>query len=330
MPRCPGAWGWRGTVFDFELHGHSMWVEFGTILPLMAQLRVIKNRMGAVGTIGRITKTMQMIATAKFTSASQRAKATKPYTERIRDLVHEVSSSASDYGSPLINGHSETKQRELLLVITSDRGMCGAYNGNILKAAIQYIRSCRERSIEVDIEVSGKKAVNFFRFQKIDVLERHEIGDVPAYEDVEKIASSLIRRYTAGEYDAVHVVYTQYISPGRQYAVVSQLLPMSPPAPDEADSGAASEHSRKVVYDFQPSVDELLDDLLPLMAKTVLFQSFNDAVVSENIMRMIAMKAATENSKEVGRDLKQKYNRARQSQITTELTEIISGAAALE
>ncbi|MDG2291159.1 MAG: ATP synthase F1 subunit gamma [Phycisphaerales bacterium] len=296
----------------------------------MAQLRVIKNRMGAVGTIGRITKTMQMIATAKFTSASQRAKSTKPYTERIRELVHEVSASASDYGSPLIHGHSEPKQRELLLVITSDRGMCGAYNGNILKAAIQHIRSCRERGIEVDIEVSGKKAVNFFRFQKIDVLSKHEVGDVPAYEDVEKIASSMIRRYAAGEYDAVHVVYTQFISNARQNALVSQLLPMTPPAEEEDSSSAAGEQSRNVVYDFQPSVDELLDDLLPLMAKTVMFQSFNDAVVSENIMRMIAMKSATENSKEVGRALKQQFNRARQSQITTELTEIISGAAALE
>ena len=144
-------------VFRFDVDLPAIGADSATILPLMAQLRVIKNRMGAVGTIGRITKTMQMIATAKFTSASQRAKSTKPYTERIRELVHEVSASASDYGSPLIHGHSEPKQRELLLVITSDRGMCGAYNGNILKAAIQHIRSCQERGIEVDIEVSGKK-----------------------------------------------------------------------------------------------------------------------------------------------------------------------------
>ena len=323
------GWVWLGTGFGCDVAHRPIGADSATILLLMAQLRVIKNRMGAVGTIGRITKTMQMIATAKFTSASQRAKATKPYTERIRALVHEVSSSASDYGSPLIHGHGDAKKRELLLVITSDRGMCGAYNGNILKAANQYIRSCRERGIEVDIEVSGKKAVNFFRFQKIDLISKHEVGDVPAYEDVEKIASSMIRRYAAGEYDAVHVVYTQFISNARQNAVVSQLLPMTPPAEDESSS-AAAEQARQVVYEFQPSVDELLDDLLPLMAKTVLFQSFNDAVVSEHIMRMIAMKSATENSKDVGRSLKQQYNRARQSQITTELTEIISGAAALE
>ncbi len=294
----------------------------------MAQLRVIKKRMGAVGTIGRITKTMQMIATAKFTAAAQRASSTKPYTERIRELVLEVSSSASDYDSLLLTGPSEPKKRQLMLVITSDRGMCGAYNGNVLKAALQHVRDCRERGIEVDIEVSGKKAVNFFRFQKMDLHEQHLLGDVPAYEGVEKIASSFIRRFVDGQYDSVHIVYTQFISNARQQAVVTQLLPMSPPEADE--SSEASDTGAEVVYDFQPSVDELLDDLLPLMAKTVLFQAFNDAAVSEHIMRMIAMKAATENSKEVGRALRQKFNRARQSQITTELTEIISGAAALE
>ena len=294
----------------------------------MAQLRVIKNRMGAVATIGRITKTMQMIATAKFTSAAQRASSTKPYTERIRELVLEVSSSASDYDSLLLTGPSEPKKRQLMLVITSDRGMCGAYNGNVLKAAIQHVRDCRARGIEVDIEVAGKKAINFFRFQKMEMLHQHSLGDVPAYEGVEKIASSFIRRFVDGQYDSVHVVYTQFISNSRQQAVVSQLLPMSSPEAD--DSSEASDEAREVVYDFQPSVDELLDDLLPLMAKTVLFQAFNDAAVSEHIMRMIAMKAATENSKDVGRALRQKFNRARQSQITTELTEIISGAAALE
>jgi F-type H+-transporting ATPase subunit gamma len=293
----------------------------------MAQLRVIKKRMGAVATIGRITKTMQMIATAKFTSAAQRASSTKPYTERIRDLVLEVSSSASDYDSLLLTGPSEPKQRQLMLVITSDRGMCGAYNGNVLKAAQQHVRACRERGIDVDIEVAGKKAVNFFKFQKMELQEQHSLGDVPAYDAVEKIASSFIRRFVDGQYDSVQIVYTQFITNARQQAVVTQLLPMSPPEADAADADATT---GEVVYDFQPSVDELLDDLLPLMAKTVLFQAFNDAAVSEHIMRMIAMKAATENSKDVGRALRQKFNRARQSQITTELTEIISGAAALE
>lgn len=294
----------------------------------MAQLRVIKKRMSAVKTIGRITKTMQMIATAKFTAAAHRAASTKPYTERIRELVHEVSSSASDYNSPLINGPAETRNRELLLVISSDRGLCGAYNGNVLKTAITHVRDCRERGVELDIEVAGKKAVNFFRFQKIDVEAKHFLGDVPAYEDVEKIASSFIRRYMSGEYDAIRIASMHFISNARQSPELMQLLPMTRPEVTSDSQEKTGEPT--VVYDFEPSIDELLDDLLPLMAKTVLFQAFNDAVVSEQIMRMIAMKAATENAKDFARLLKQKFNRARQSQITTELTEIISGVAALE
>lgn len=291
----------------------------------MAQLRVIKKRMGAVQTIGRITKTMQMIATAKFTAASQRAAATKPYTERISDLVREVSGNAPEYDSPLINGPSDAVKREYLLVITSDRGMCGAYNGNILKIALQHIRACREAGIELDIEVSGKKAVNFFRFQKIDVRERYELGDSPSFEDVERIADSVIGEFSDGRYDAARVVYMRFISNAQQIPTVTQLLPMAQPEGDSDESEGA-----EVVYDFTPSVEELLDELMPRMIKTVLFQAFNDAVVSEQMMRMVAMKAATENAKEFGRTLKRQFNRARQSQITTELTEIISGAAALE
>jgi len=291
----------------------------------MAQLRVIKKRMGAVQTIGRITKTMQMIATAKFTAASQRAAATKPYTERISDLVREVSGNAPEYDSPLINGPSDAVKREYLLVITSDRGMCGAYNGNILKIALQHIRACREAGIELDIEVSGKKAVNFFRFQKIDVRERYELGDSPSFEDVERIADSVIGEFSDGRYDAARVVYMRFISNAQQIPTVTQLLTMAQPEGDSDESEGA-----EVVYDFTPSVEELLDELMPRMIKTVLFQAFNDAVVSEQMMRMVAMKAATENAKEFGRTLKRQFNRARQSQITTELTEIISGAAALE
>ena len=291
----------------------------------MAQLRVIKKRMGAVKTIERITKTMQMIATAKFTAASQRAAATKPYTERITDLVREVSGNAPEYDSSLINGPADPVKREYLLVITSDRGMCGAYNGNLLKAALQHIRECRDAGIELTIEVSGKKAVNFFRFQKIEVRERHELGDTPSFEAVERIADTIISEFSEGQYDAARAVYMRFISNAQQVPTVTQLLPMAQPAGADEEEGG-----NEVVYDFTPSVEELLDELMPRMIKTVLFQSFNDAVVSEQMMRMVAMKAATENAKEFGRTLKRQFNRARQSQITTELTEIISGAAALE
>jgi F-type H+-transporting ATPase subunit gamma len=300
----------------------------------MAQIREIKKRMVAVGTIQRITKTMQMIATAKFTAAVARAKATKPYTQKVRQLVGEVAAAAGDVQHPLISGPSESPKRELLLVITSDRGLCGAYNSNVLRKAIAQVRHLREKQIAIDLETSGKKAVAFFRFLQIPVMNRHTIGDKPSYAEVERLATRYMDDFVAGKYDAVRVAYMRFESNSRQFAEVMQLLPLksvTPASSAGADSSAAGTSAGQVSanYEFSPSSEALLADLLPLTVKSALFQAFNDAVVSEQIMRMVAMKAATENAKDLGKTLRRQYNRARQSRITTELTEIVSGAAAL-
>jgi F-type H+-transporting ATPase subunit gamma len=289
----------------------------------MAQIREIKKRIGAVGTICRITKTMQMIATAKFTAAGQRASASKPYAAMIDDMVRQVASKAEDYASVLIDGPAEKVGKELLLVIVSDRGLCGAYNGNVLRTAIN---SVRDSDSDVAIEVAGKKGMGFFRFQKMEVAKQHMVGDTPKYEDVEAIGSSYLERYLAGEFDAIRVCSMRYISTARQNAEVTQLLPLSMPD----DDGEPADASLQAVYDFSPSAGELLDELLPTTVRTLLFQLFNEAAVSEHVQRMIAMKSATENANDFSRTLKRDYNRARQGKITTELMEVISGAAALE
>ncbi len=291
----------------------------------MAQIRQIKNRMTAVGTISRITKTMQMIATAKFTAALARARDSRPYTNAISRLVGEVSGAAGDYDSPLISSSGKA-HRELLLVITSDRGLCGAYNGTILRRAMQHVRDLRSRDVAVDVETAGKKAVGFFKFQKIEIADQHTIGDKPRYEDVAMLADRYMREFSEGRWDAVRVAYMRFESNARQIPEIIQLLPISREDAGNEDQACGA----AVNYEFSPSAGDLLDDLLPRSLKTTLFQAFNDAVVSEQIMRMIAMKAATENANELGRDMRRAYNRARQAQITTELTEIISGAAALE
>ena len=297
----------------------------------MAQIREIKKRMVAVGTIQRITKTMQMIATAKFTAAIARAKATKPYTTKIRQLVAEVAAAAGDVDHPLINGPSESPKRELLLVIASDRGLCGAYNSNVLRKSLNHIRELRNRGAAFDLEVSGKKAVGFFKFLQIATAHRHMIGDKPKYEEVERLASRIIDDFSGGKYDAVRVAYMRFESNSRQISELMQLLPLSAPtSAPSADAGTARTSEAKATYEFSPSSEALLADLLPLTVKTALFQAFNDAVVSEQIMRMVAMKAATENAKDLGKSLRRQFNRARQTRITTELTEIVSGAAALE
>ncbi|MHC4989387.1 MAG: ATP synthase F1 subunit gamma [Planctomycetota bacterium] len=288
----------------------------------MAQIREIKKRMVAVGNIQRITKTMQMIATAKFTSSLQRAQATKPYTLKLRQLVGDVAAAAGDVDHALIRGHEQPERRELILVLTSDRGLCGAYNGNVLRTAIAHGRAIMADGKTIQLETSGKKAAGFFKFQKVPVDERLQFGDKPRFEEVARLADRYMKQFVDGEVDSVRVAYMQYISNARQTPEVLQLLPLQPPK--------VAESKDEALYEFSPSSAELLDDLLPRSVQTTLFQAFNDAVVSEQIMRMVAMKAATENAKELGRMLKRKFNRARQTQITTELMEVISGAAALE
>jgi F-type H+-transporting ATPase subunit gamma len=288
----------------------------------MAQIRAIRNRMTAVGTITRITKTMQMIATAKFTAALARAKDTRPYTSAIRNLVGEVSGAAGDYDSPLFAAKGSAK-KELLLVISSDRGLCGAYNGNVLRVALKKLREVKAQNKEIVIETAGKKAASFFKFQKHDPAEKHTLGDTPQFEDVARLADKYMDGFANGEWNSVSVAYMRFETNARQIPEVIQLLPLSQEEKGEAEATSIN-------YDFSPSAEAILDDLLPRSVKTALFQAFNDAAVSEQIMRMIAMKAATENANDLGKDLKRDYNRARQAQITTELTEIISGAAALE
>ncbi|MEY3021038.1 MAG: synthase subunit gamma [Planctomycetota bacterium] len=289
----------------------------------MAQIRELKKRMVAVRTIQRITKTMQMIATAKFTAALSRAKATRPYTDRIRGLVGEVAAAAGDdFSHPLMKAPATPARRELVLVITSDRGLCGAYNGNVLRKGSQTIRALKEAGKAVALETVGKKALAYFRFAKIEVAEKHTFGDKPAFEQVEALAKRLMAEFEAGKYDAVHVVYMRFISNSKQVAETMQLLPLAAPAAGGSSAGAN--------YEFSPSGAELLADLLPKSVVVSLFQAFNDAAVSEHVMRMVSMKAATDNAAGLGRTIRRNYNRARQARITTELTEIVSGAAALE
>jgi len=295
-----------------------------TIRP-MAQAREIKKRIGAVKTIQRITKTMQMIATAKFTSAVQRAQAAKPFTARIEQLIGDALAAAPDFEHPLIREPSPSPGKERILVIASNRGLCGAYNANVLRAGFAWARELRERQRQLDLEVAGKKALGFFKFQKIAVAKAHVMSDQPTFDDVEPIAARYIDDFLAGGLDAVYVASMQFISNARQVPKVLPLLPLTPRPRAEGGPGGPVP-----LYDFGPSPQAILDELMPLAVKTLLFQAFLDATVSEQIMRMIAMKAATDNAKDLGRSLTRRYNRVRQAQITTELMEVIGGAAALD
>lgn len=294
----------------------------------MGQIREIKGRIKAVGNIQRITRTMQMIATVRFQAAAGRVAAGQPFSRKIAELVSDLSARSQEIGHPLLQAPEARTGRHLLLVLTSDRGLCGAYNANILRTAVRLIRSLREAGETFDIDIVGKKGFGYMKFSKIPVSKFHSnFGERVAYPDVEAVADDYMHRFAEQAYDSVRVVYMAFISSARQVPQVEQLLPMQKPQADEqpaetpADAGISSE------FEFSPEPAILLADLLPLTVKTRLFQIFNEASVSEHVARMTAMKAATDSAKKVGKALSLKYNRARQSAITTELNEIVAGAA---
>jgi len=292
----------------------------------MGKTREIKKRIKAVGNIRRITKTMQMIATAKFAASNARTMASKPYTTTLFELVSELAGSMADASHPLIDSGKPRPGAEVTLILVSDRGLCGPYNGSVLRAAMNFFKSTPTAKAG-QVELVGKKGVAFFKFNGLPIAAQHiQFGDKPTYETVEALAQSYIDQFTAGKISCVRVVSMRFISAGRQTTQVQQILPFKPvakPADKAAKPGTTAQ------YEFSPDAQGLLNDLLPAAVKATLFQLFQEANVSEHVARMIAMKAATDNSGKMGKRLTRVYNRARQAQITTELTEIISGAAAL-
>lgn len=290
----------------------------------MASPRAILKRTQSVKNIAKITKTMQMIATAKFKRAHDRAVAARPYTDKLTRLIGKLAEAAgADFAHPLLE--TREPKKAVLVAVSSNRGLCGGFNTNATKAALRGHASLRERGLEVELIASGKRIGSMLKFKGFepDVTITH-IEDKPTFAEVDEIAAPLLERYAAGEIDEVHVAYTKFVSAARQEAVVEQVLPLEEPE----DDGEAEGAQRSFI--FHPSAAQILSDLLPRSVRLHVFQAFLDSAVSEQTARMVAMKAATDNANEMIRDLTMLYNRSRQTQITTELSEIIGGAAALE
>lgn len=298
----------------------------------MAKTRDIKSRIKAVGNIKRITKTMQMIATAKFQSAQKRALAAQAYTRKIAELVGELGSAGGAAKHPLLRAPARPTGRHLLLVLTSNRGLCGGYNAGVLRAATAFRKQDSGR--KTDLEVVGKKGMNYFRFTGVGVSQFHsQFTDTPSLEAVEQLADRYMKSFTEGRYDGVWVAYMAFHSAARQSPAVLPLLPLkglTEPRPADTKQAVPAKPVAQVMYDFSPGPAELLEELLPIAVRNQLRQCFNEAAVGEHVARMIAMKSATDSAGKMGKELTRKYNRARQAAITTELSEIIAGSAALK
>jgi len=287
----------------------------------MANRRVLVKRRKSVRNIRKITRTMQLIATARFQAAFNRAVATRPYTEKLAELVADLSRAAGEVDHPLLKTHDEVP-RSALVVLTSDRGLAGGYNANVLRAAVNHLEEQSARGVTTDIHMVGKKGIAYFRFLRRAMDEQTSgIGDKPRFAQVEAIANGLMDRFVRGEIASAHVAYMRFLSAGQQRPAVVQLLPLAP----EAGEAKAT----PVEYEFSPEPRQLLDELLPATVRARLFQAFNDAAVSEQVARMVAMKAATDAAGDMIKALTREYNRARQTQITMELLDIVGGANAL-
>ncbi|MEM1062574.1 MAG: ATP synthase F1 subunit gamma [Planctomycetota bacterium] len=294
----------------------------------MANARAIVKRLKAVKNIKKITRTMELIATARFKKALDRATEAAAYTKKIGEIVADLAGVSGELSHPLLVQPATTDNARLL-VLTSNRGLCGGYNAATLRAAIRRLREFREDGVPTALEVSGKRGLSFLEFQGEEVETSHtHFEDSPRFDDVDVIAERLIEDFTSGKVDRVDVAYMRFDSIARQTATVETLLPIGDLGGADDEAGEAGGSNEQ--YEFLPSAEDILLEIVPASFKARLFKCFLDAAVSEQIARMVAMKGATENASEMIGDLSQKYNRARQAAITSELAEVIGGAAALD
>jgi F-type H+-transporting ATPase subunit gamma len=292
----------------------------------MVNPRVYDRRRRSIRNIRKITRTMELIATARFKKAMDRAAAATSYTKRITAIVAKLAAAGLEVSHPLLEEREETKHA-ILLVLSANRGLCGGYNSSIFRVANERREELLKTVPKVTLEVSGKRGIALFKYRKIaaDVTYTH-FEDKPSFDEVDLLATRYLESYIRGELDRLDVVYTKFLTPARQVAVVETLLPLGSleGVGTEAASGAGAQ------YEFLPSAASMLEEVVPTSFKIKLFKCFLDSAVSEQIARMVAMKAATENADDLIKTLSRKYNRARQSRITSELLDVIGGVEALK
>jgi F-type H+-transporting ATPase subunit gamma len=293
----------------------------------MAKAKVLLKRKKSVTNTKKITRTMEMVSTAKYRQSFGRIANSAPYQKKLREMMADLSSVSAEVSHPLLE--SRPVRRSLVLVITANRGLCGGYNSNLNGMARRLLAHEREQGAETELLVVGKKGIQYFRHRK-EAMARtfDDFGDKTTYPKVNELADEIIRRYSRGEIDRFTVVYQKFFSAGRQAPVAEALLPLS--GLTGGDGQAAQPAPRAVNYLFSPEPDELMRELLPAHFKTTLFSDFLQAVVGEHLARMVAMKNATDASNKLIKSLTRQYNRARQTQITNEISELMGGVEALK
>jgi F-type H+-transporting ATPase subunit gamma len=286
----------------------------------LATLRDLKRQIGSVKNIAKVTEALQTVSAVKFRKAEARVKRARPYAENVEQMMRDVARSAGG-GSPLLTGREGGKVA--VASITADRGLAGGFNAQVLRATSQLRREKGGDPIQV---ASGRKAVAYFRFRRVDLHEVYTgFSDSPTYEKAREIGHALVKLFDEEEADEVYLVYNRFESALTQRPVVTRLLPVAPEEGEEEDE----EELSSTFMEYIPDADVILRKLVPRYVETMVWQALLESAAGEHGARMTAMKNATDNANELAKELTLAMNKARQAQITREISEIAAGAEAL-
>lgn len=293
----------------------------------MANPRALDKRRKSIKNIRKITRTMELIATARFKKAMDRASAATSYTRRITQLVNDLTKTGLEVSHPLLEPRDEVK-KATLLVLTANRGLCGGFNGNLIRAGLLRWKELKQEVPETRLEIAGKRGIAGFKFRgQIAEHAYTHFEDKPTFDEVDLLATRYLHEYLTGQLDRLDVVYMKFDSIARQSVSVETLLPLGSLG---ADAQEEDPNAQQIQYEFLPSPESILEEVVPTSFKVRLFKCFLDSAVSEQIARMVAMKSATENAGDLIKQLSMQYNRARQGRITSELMDLIGGVEALK
>ncbi len=284
--------------------------------------RVLRRRIKSVQSTKKITKAMELIAASRILKAQQRVQAARPYSEQITEVIRNLAAAGAGQGSALLEQREDVRT-VAFVVVSADRGLAGAYNSSVIRAAEREIQQLRAAGTQTRLVTIGKKATTYFRFRGYELDESFQgFSEEPTYEDARRVAEAVVARFEAGEYDRVDIVTTQFISAGVQRVVQRRFVPL------ELDTAAESS-GPSADYEFEPGPGEILDRLLPRYAEARLYAALLEGSASFFAAQQRAMKSATDNAEELITKLSRVMNRARQDAITTEIMEIVGGAEAL-
>ncbi|WCL48925.1 ATP synthase F1 subunit gamma [Leptospira sp. GIMC2001] len=289
----------------------------------MASPREIKKRISSVKNTRKITRTMEMVSTAKSKKASDRVNASQPYANKVQELMSSLASLAKVVESPFLR-KPEKVRKVAIFAITANRGLCGGYNGNINRKTLARLREWKEKGAEVELHMVGKKGINYFRYLKIPVEGSYtNIDDKAGYKEAQEFATLFMNKFAKEEIDVVEIISTVYKSSANQVPELTPVLPIQPP------ETSSSEPTVNETVIYEPNPQTILENLLPMVVKIAFQRAILEAVCSEHIARRIAMKSATDAAGDMIKALTRGYNRVRQAKITQEISEIVGGASSI-